>query len=266
MPPRLQPQTCQCLRTTRSQIIADAQSFRSFHASPRAQEGETDEVKSKPRRQSTRLRREMNQWLSGPGAQLRRPFPGSTNYLSAYDKTGNLKRQRYQQARVSEELSPEAQAVEEEQIVQKEVEEGVSDAERYDRAEARASERRRRMADARRPPKETAADMHPYPLNGNFRSQSVLSEELREQLYKEVVVRGMDLQGISAVYGVDARRVAAVVRLKTIEKQWMEEVRLHPLLLSNFPPLHPDETHKKIRLVFKTPTWLQLIRLNTQQI
>jgi hypothetical protein len=47
---------------------------------------------------------------------------------------------------------------------------------------------------------------------------------MREELYRTVVLRKMDLQGVSAAYGVDMRRVAAVVRLKTIEKQWIEDV------------------------------------------
>ena len=59
----------------------------------------------------------------------------------------------------------------------------------------------------------------------------MLSEEFREELYRQIVVRKMDLQGVSAAYGVDMRRVAAVVRLKTLEKQWIEEVS---------PTIHPN--------------------------
>jgi hypothetical protein len=31
-------------------------------------------------------------WINGPGAALRDPLPGSTNYLGAYDSRGRLKR------------------------------------------------------------------------------------------------------------------------------------------------------------------------------
>ena len=31
-------------------------------------------------------------WLKGPGKVFRQPLPGGTNYLSAYDKEGNLLR------------------------------------------------------------------------------------------------------------------------------------------------------------------------------
>ena len=66
--------------------------------------------------------------------------------------------------------------------------------------------------------------MRPYPLNQYFRSQAVLSEELREQLYTQIVEYRHDLPAVAASFGVDVRRVAAVVRLKTIEKRWQDEV------------------------------------------
>ena len=64
----------------------------------------------------------------------------------------------------------------------------------------------------------------------------MLSEEFREELYRQIVVKKMDLQGVSAAYGVDMRRVAAVVRLKTVEKQWIEEVSL---------TIHPNTSHPR---------------------
>lgn len=58
---------------------------------------------------------------------------------------------------------------------------------------------------------------------------------MREELYRLVVLRKMDLQGVSAAYGVDMRRVAAVVRLKTIEKQWIEDVSYNTFELPTPP-------------------------------
>lgn len=84
--------------------------------------------------------------------------------------------------------------------------------------EAKAAEERNQL------PRERASDLRPYPLNNDFRSQSVLSEELREEIYKKIVDEKVDLSTVSALYGVDMRRVAAVVRLKTIERNWVSQV------------------------------------------
>lgn len=71
----------------------------------------------------------------------------------------------------------------------------------------------------------------PFPLNPEFRSQPVLSEEARETIWRNVMVDGQPLKVVSARYSVDMRRVAAVVRMKTIEKQWEAEVSIFLLFL-----------------------------------
>lgn len=225
-PPRLQPHrlpqpsSCQWPRA-RPQVVPDLHtSSRPFHTTPTALKGNLSKEKLRPTK-STLLRREMAEWLNGPGYKFRRPFPGSTNYLSAYDKNGNLKRKS--DDRAARRPSPRDEEAEEAAVLKQEEEEGIDETERAARAEGRAAERLRRAAESR-VPREKPSDMHPYPLNHNFRSQPVLSEEMREELYRLVVLRKMDLQGVSAAYGVDMRRVAAVVRLKTIEKQWIEDV------------------------------------------
>ena len=172
----------------------------------------------------------MAAWFAGPGARFRRQFPGSTNYLSAYDKDGQLRRRKF----ASRDVEPVDEKLEERreaQILKAEEEEELDEAERQERAEGRKASRAQRAAHLKRTPKERPSDLRPFPLNENFRSQPVLSEEFREELYRQIVVRKMDLQGVSAAYGVDMRRVAAVVRLKTLEKQWIEEVS---------PTIHPN--------------------------
>ena len=234
-PPRLQPHrlpqpssSCQWPRA-RPQVVPDLHtSSRPFHTTPAALKGNLSKEKLKPTK-STLLRREMAEWLNGPGYKFRRPFPGSTNYLSAYDKNGNLKRKS--DDRAARRPSPRDEEAEEAAVLKQEEEEGIDETERAARAEGRAAERLRRAAESR-VPREKPSDMHPYPLNHNFRSQPVLSEEMREELYRLVVLRKMDLQGVSAAYGVDMRRVAAVVRLKTIEKQWIEDVSCNTSLTS----------------------------------
>lgn len=203
----------------------------------------------------TRLRRNMMEWLNGPGKAFRDPLPSSTNYMSAYDRQGKLLRtrpprqldgRRGHQQQVDQEVVPEEQ---EEGLVKKEIADGLDATERQERYDARQLARDRKAdLDARGGlPKERQSDMRPYPLNHNFRSQPVLSEELRETIWQQVVARGLDIGTVSAAFGVDTRRVAAVVRLKTIEKQWQQDVsRLrHPL---GALPLHDDHNSKSISL------------------
>jgi hypothetical protein len=68
----------------------------------------------------------------------------------------------------------------------------------------------------------------PFPLNPNFRSQPVLSEESREMIWKRIMEEGESIKVVSAEYSVDMRRVAAVVRMKEIEKEWARKVWMGP--------------------------------------
>lgn len=64
----------------------------------------------------------------------------------------------------------------------------------------------------------------PFPGNKYFKSQPVLSEGSREIIYQDVMQKGLPIKAVSAKYNVDVRRVAAVIRLKEIEKRWIREV------------------------------------------
>jgi hypothetical protein len=55
----------------------------------------------------------------------------------------------------------------------------------------------------------------------------VLSEEARETIWNNVMVEGLPLKAVSARFSVDMRRVAAVVRMKEIEKRWETSVSRH---------------------------------------
>ncbi|EEH21636.2 hypothetical protein PABG_03852 [Paracoccidioides brasiliensis Pb03] len=70
---------------------------------------------------------------------------------------------------------------------------------------------------------ETLEDLRPFPLNPTFVSESVLSEELRNDIHRQVVEYGKSLREVSFMHGVDLRRVAAVVRLVELEKKWVKE-------------------------------------------
>ncbi|RCI17066.1 hypothetical protein L249_1795 [Ophiocordyceps polyrhachis-furcata BCC 54312] len=60
----------------------------------------------------------------------------------------------------------------------------------------------------------------PFPLNPLFRSQPVLDNQTREIIWKKVVQDGEAIKAVSALMGVDVRRVAAVVRLKEVERKF----------------------------------------------
>jgi len=70
---------------------------------------------------------------------------------------------------------------------------------------------------------EAVADQ-PFPMNPLFKSLPVLSDEARERIYENVMTKGLPLKAVSARHGVDLRRVAAVVRLKELEKSWEKAV------------------------------------------
>ncbi|KAF1988879.1 hypothetical protein K402DRAFT_452618 [Aulographum hederae CBS 113979] len=144
--------------------------------------------------QSTRLRKDLHEWLNGPGAAFRDPLPGSTNYLGAYGKDGRLLRAKAPNKKPKESSDPEAS-------------DGLENAEEKGEAELA-------------PP--SLEDLSPFPLNRQFRSQSVLSEALREEIWRQVVHEGKSIRAVSSKMGVTLERVGAVVRLKTIEKQWAE--------------------------------------------
>lgn len=68
--------------------------------------------------------------------------------------------------------------------------------------------------------------MLPFPLNPAFPSTAVASNELAEEVYKRVVEGGKSVRMVSAELNVSLQRVAAIVRLKTIERRWEKEVRI----------------------------------------
>ncbi|KAI0548468.1 eukaryotic mitochondrial regulator protein-domain-containing protein [Xylaria curta] len=63
--------------------------------------------------------------------------------------------------------------------------------------------------------------LQPFPLNPHFKSHKVLDEKARELIWEKVMRDGETIKAVSAEFGVDIRRVAAVVRLKEVEKDWI---------------------------------------------
>lgn len=64
----------------------------------------------------------------------------------------------------------------------------------------------------------------PFPLNRQFKSETVLDDRAREVIWEKVMRDGEPIKAVSAELGVDIRRVAAVVRLKEVEKNWINTV------------------------------------------
>ncbi|USP77726.1 hypothetical protein yc1106_05000 [Curvularia clavata] len=231
MPPRLPsskfsasaaPSQISSCSATRSQTVSlPVRSSRQFSQTPCPQ--------------VTLRRRKFYEWLNGPGRQLKEPIPGSTNYLGAYDKYGNLVRagpgwrkdgavkaataakpetsNAESQADKPAETTPEAQ----ENLDELEAAIRSGDAESKE-----TSKKGEEMDDGKLPP-ETAEDLRPFPLNQYFRSQPVLSEGLREAIYNRVKKEGASVSLASVEFGVSNERVGAVVRLKQMEKEWIAQ-------------------------------------------
>lgn len=155
----------------------------------------------------------MFDWLQGPGRGLRHPLKGSTNYLSAYDSRGQLTRLRDK----DEDKDPNTPTSRRQE---------GSDAEvgpiREREGTRSLHENGGKEEDAL--PPERSRDLRPYPLNSHFKSQPVLSEDLREEIWRRVQEAGVNIKVVSAELGVSIERVGAVVRMKEVEKRWLAEV------------------------------------------
>ena len=168
----------------------------------------------------------MFRWLNGPGSAFRHPLPGSTNYLNAYDRNGRLLR--------AKDRSPRQLNQEEEEKKDEGEEEG-KEADGVNEDGEIVPTRTKKVqgpsvTDTKDGPpllKESAEDLMPFPMNRQFRSQRVLSEELKDTIYERIMEEGSSVRNVSAILGVEMNRVAAVVRLKAVEKQWEKEVRRH---------------------------------------
>ncbi|KAK5073534.1 hypothetical protein LTS08_002369 [Lithohypha guttulata] len=70
---------------------------------------------------------------------------------------------------------------------------------------------------------ESTEDLRPFPLNKTFVSEAILSEDLRQEIWRRVQVEKKSVRTVSVELGVEMRRVGAVVRLVEVENQMREE-------------------------------------------
>ncbi|PWY91390.1 hypothetical protein BO94DRAFT_533531 [Aspergillus sclerotioniger CBS 115572] len=62
-----------------------------------------------------------------------------------------------------------------------------------------------------------------FPYNAHYRSETILSEELRSEIHDRVVNQKKSVRAVSVELNVDMRRVAAVVRLVELENRMKEQ-------------------------------------------
>ena len=153
-------------------------------------------------RHATRQRRAMFSWLNGPGAAFRHPLPGSTNYLNAYDAAGRLLRATDRQRKSDKN----------------------GDGDEDDAAKADYPSLEKNIQGERVIPRETLDDLMPFPLNRQFRSEPVLSEELKDEIFRQWKIDKKTVRRISSDLQVEMRRVGAVLRLKSVEEDWVTQV------------------------------------------
>ncbi|MCJ1278175.1 hypothetical protein MMC21_005990 [Puttea exsequens] len=160
----------------------------------------------------------MFRWLTGPGQVFKNPLPGSTNYLNAYDRSGNLIRARRIDSREDDAAS--ASAAKETTVDDEGREFESEDAGREKEKDKGKGKERGQIG----LPREKQEDLMPFPMNRQFQSQPVLSEEFKDAIWKRIREEGRSVRDVSAMMGVEMRRVAAVVRLKEVERNWEAEV------------------------------------------
>ena len=171
-------------------------------------------------------------WLDGPGQYLRHPSTKGPRHLDMAAAEEDLE----------EEEEEEEEGAEGERTA-------PENAERGNEGDGGAPGSRNAESE-KKPPREPL----PFPQNHHFKSEAVLSEELKELIWQRVTQEKHTVRRVSAELQVEMRRVGAVVRLKSIEKQWEQEVCQAQKPHSPSGILTPDENTFWIRLVLKTIT------------
>ncbi|KAF3909072.1 hypothetical protein ABW21_db0202898 [Orbilia brochopaga] len=69
---------------------------------------------------------------------------------------------------------------------------------------------------------ESEMSLSPFPTNPQFEAHPVISTEFREQIYLRIKA-GRSVRRVSAELNCELERVAAVVRLKEIERMWEQQ-------------------------------------------
>jgi len=196
-------------------------------------------------RNHTRARRQFWHWLNTRGTNFRNPLAGSTNYLGAYTKDGQLKRvvianrqkERERAAKEAAEAAgreytpPKADPLLPKELPDTPAEQKGSIWKLKKAAKEKAAGTAVDDAAIESIPGEDApvveelppemqSDLTPFPLNHAFKSQPVLTDKFRQKIWEAVMLEGKTVRQVSAEYKVEMSRVGAVVRLVEVQKEW----------------------------------------------
>jgi len=169
------------------QLCRVGPSSRSFSTSPRHEQ------------RTTRARRGLFRWLQTVGQNFANPLESSTNYLSAYNTLGQLKRV--------------VAAAKDNERAKGQTGSSIS----ADGSKNSSPDGGKASTEI---PPESIRDLKPFPLNGAFISQPVLGGMVKEEIWFRIMIEGKSVREVSTELGVEMARVGAVVRLKEIEKEW----------------------------------------------
>jgi Eukaryotic mitochondrial regulator protein len=183
----------------------------------------------------TRQRRKLFNWLNNVGAEFKIPRADRTpSYLGSIKADGRT--ESAFNASVAAKGQEGGAPTEE---PKKDEDSKTSDSEAFDpneaereEAEKRSDSYKNKKPSREEPRKVPWRTLMPFPLNQNFKSEPVLSEEFREIIYLKVVEEKMPVRSVSAEYGVSMERVGAVVRMKQMERDWVQQVSYHHLVPS----------------------------------
>ncbi|CAK7910071.1 37S ribosomal protein S35, mitochondrial [[Candida] anglica] len=70
----------------------------------------------------------------------------------------------------------------------------------------------------------------PFPENPHCKTALMISNELKDQMHKEVTVKGLHSQQVAHKYGIKIARVEAISKLEQIKAQWKEQGKITPEL------------------------------------
>lgn len=66
--------------------------------------------------------------------------------------------------------------------------------------------------------------LHPFPQNTHCKTASVISDDLKSQIFTDVTEGGILTQELAHKYGIKLSRVEAIVKLQQVERNWREKV------------------------------------------
>jgi hypothetical protein len=182
----------------------------------------------------------MQAWLATVGKNFKNP-PSEPTYLGQFHpitgkrsqpSTGSHDERRGDRSRAGQDADAEEEGNEDEEIDEDEEGQDMSDDSKRLEEAAVDSPKGGRRGNASKQKK-----LYPFTRNKHFVSESILSEELRMEVWRRVQQGRKSVRQVSVELGIDMRRVGAVVRLVELEKRMRAEVSPTIILLP------PSTTH-----------------------